>query len=52
MIAGGYRTGQYNGEGLFQTNRGGTWQAYVMDTDGSEQTKITDDEGNDYRPNW
>lgn len=37
---------------LYQSNRTGNWQIYVMDRDGSNQKRITDDEYNNNFPDW
>jgi TolB protein len=37
---------------LFQSNRGGKWQIYVMNADGSYQQRITDGRANDNLPDW
>lgn len=37
---------------LFQSNRTGKWQIYVMDKDGSNLERITDDEYNNNFPAW
>lgn len=37
---------------VFQSNRSGNFQIYVMDADGSKQTRITNHTGNDYWPSW
>jgi len=37
---------------VFQSNRTGNFQIYVMNADGSEQVRLTHHRGNDYRPSW
>ena len=37
---------------LYQSNRTGNWQIYVMDKDGSNQKRITDDKYNNNFPDW
>ena len=36
----------------FQSYRDGNWEIYVMNTDGSEQTRLTDNPGEDTLPAW
>jgi len=37
---------------VFQSNRTGNFQIYVMNADGSEQVRLTHHRGNDYWPSW
>ncbi len=37
---------------VFESNRDGNWQIYLMDTDGSNQERMTSDENNNRRPSW
>jgi len=37
---------------LFQSNRGGNWQIFVMDRDGSRQTQLTQGDANNNFPDW
>jgi hypothetical protein len=37
---------------VFQSNRTGNFQIYVMNADGSEQVRLTRHRGNDYWPSW
>jgi len=37
---------------VFQSNRTGNFQIYVMDADGSAQVRLTHHRGNDYWPSW
>lgn len=37
---------------LYQSNRTSNWQIYVMDKDGSNQIRITDDKFNNNFPDW
>jgi Tol biopolymer transport system component/dienelactone hydrolase len=37
---------------VFQSNRTGNFQIYVMNADGSEQVRLTHHHGNDYWPSW
>ena len=37
---------------VFASFRHGNYEIYVMNTDGSGQVRLTDDPGNDNRPNW
>jgi TolB protein len=37
---------------LFQSNRGGKWQLYVMDADGANERRITDGDHNENFPDW
>ena len=37
---------------MFASFRHGNYEIYVMNTDGSGQVRLTDDPGNDNRPNW
>lgn len=37
---------------LFQSNRSGKWQVYVMDADGSHVQRVTNDDANDNFPDW
>jgi Tol biopolymer transport system component len=37
---------------LYQSNRTGKWQVYVMDKNGSNQQRITNDEYNNNFPDW
>ena len=36
----------------FSSNRNGNWDIYVMDSDGSDQVRLTRNRGNDYSPVW
>jgi Tol biopolymer transport system component len=36
----------------FDTNRDGQYEIYVMNTDGSNQTRLTTDSADDFRPAW
>jgi len=37
---------------VFQSNRTGNFQIYVMNADGSDQIRLTNHDGNDYWPSW
>ncbi len=37
---------------VFESNRDGTWQIYLMDTNGSNQKKITSHKSNNRKPTW
>ena len=37
---------------IFESNRDGTWQIYIMNADGSEQVRLTTNESNNRRPAW
>ena len=37
---------------LFQSNRTGNFQIYVMNADGSDPVRLTNHHGNDYYPSW
>jgi Tol biopolymer transport system component len=37
---------------VFQSNRTGNFQIYVMNVDGSDQVRLTHHRGNDYWPSW
>jgi Tol biopolymer transport system component len=37
---------------VFQSNRSGNFQIYVMEADGSHQIRLTNHQGNDYWPSW
>ena len=37
---------------VFQSNRTGNFQIYTMNADGSNQTRLTNHQGNDYWPSW
>jgi len=37
---------------VFQSNRTGNFQIYVMNADGSNQVRLTHHQGNDYWPSW
>ena len=36
----------------FQSNRDGNFEIYVMNADGSGQTRLTTNEANDVHPDW
>ena len=36
----------------FHSNRDGNWEIYVMNADGSGQTRLTDNPARDIRPSW
>jgi TolB protein len=36
----------------FNSDRDGNWEIYVMDADGSNQTRLTDDPARDENPSW
>ena len=36
----------------FESNRDGNWEIYVMNHDGSDVQRLTDDPGNDLMPAW
>lgn len=42
----------YNGRIAFQSSRDGNQEVYVMDADGTNQTRLTNDLGADTRPEW
>jgi TolB protein len=37
---------------VFQSNRDGNWEIYVMDADGSNQQRLTINPAGDYWPSW
>ena len=37
---------------VFQSNRSGSFQIYVMDNNGGNQVRLTNHQGNDYWPSW
>jgi len=37
---------------VFQTNRTGNFEIFMMNSDGSEEVNITNDPGNDFWPSW
>ena len=37
---------------LFESNRDGNWEIYVMDSDGQDQQRLTFNNGEDRRPSW
>ena len=37
---------------LFESNRDGNWEIYVMDSNGLNQQRLTFDDGDDRRPSW
>lgn len=37
---------------VFQSNRTGNFQIYMMNADGSDQVRLTNHRGNDYWPSW
>jgi Tol biopolymer transport system component len=41
-----------NGKIAFQSNRDGNWEIYVMDSDGSGQTRLTSNDMWDSLPSW
>ena len=41
-----------NGKIAFQSRRDGNWQIYVMNADGSEETRLTNNNYNDMTPDW
>ena len=49
------RFGSYSPIGtqiLFESNRDGNWEIYLMDADGTNQKRLTADSGEDRRPSW
>lgn len=49
------RYASYNKSGtqiVFESNRDGHWQIYIMDIDGSNQARLTNSTSNDRRPSW
>src|SRR5210317_1299829 len=49
------RYGTYAPDGkaiLFESNRDGNWEIYLMNNDGTDQKRLTFDGGNDRRPSW
>ena len=41
-----------NGKIAFSSNRDGNWEIYVMNADGTNQTRLTNDAGPDDYPSW
>lgn len=37
---------------LFESNRDGNWELYLMNLDGTNQQRLTQNEANDRRPSW
>jgi TolB protein len=37
---------------LFESNRDGNWEIYIMDSNGKNQQRLTFDSGDDRRPSW
>jgi hypothetical protein len=37
---------------VFETNRDGNYEIYVMDADGKNQRRLTDNPANDWCPDW
>ena len=49
------RYASYNKEGeliVFESNRDGHWQIYIMDVNGNQQQRIINSTANDRRPTW
>ena len=49
------RYASYNKDGeviVFESNRDGHWQVYIMDVNGNKQERIIVSESNDRRPTW
>ncbi|MFG6687152.1 hypothetical protein ACGK9U_11245 [Mariniflexile sp. HNIBRBA6329] len=49
------RYASYNKSGtqiVFESNRDGHWQIYIMDIDGNNQVRLTNSTSNDRRPSW
>ena len=49
------RYASYNSEGeliIFESNRTGNWQIYVMDVNGNDQRRVFTSTANDRRPSW
>ena len=36
----------------FSSNRDGNWEIYVMDVDGGNQQRLTENPNNDWYPSW
>jgi Tol biopolymer transport system component len=41
-----------NGQIAFSSDRDGNYEIYVMNDDGSDVTRLTDDDANDFDPSW
>jgi Tol biopolymer transport system component len=41
-----------NSKIVFESNRDGKFEIYVMDSDGSGQTRLTNNTAEDYYPDW
>ena len=41
-----------NGKIAFQSDRDGNFEIYVMNADGSGQTRLTNNNAEDWEPNW
>lgn len=53
--AGDDRYASYSSDGkyiVFESNRTGNWDIYMMHADGKEQRSLTDHDGDDRRPSW
>ncbi len=37
---------------IFESNRDGNWEIYIMDRDGKNQIRLTTSESDDRRPSW